>query len=228
MVAIFKLEVKGDFSMPRLSKARKELLTTMMQETIFEAAASVLCEHGVSGTTMNRVAAEANLAKSSLYDYFESKEELLRFLYTRIVEPAAKIIEEIAESNISAPQKLENILRGLQKHAIKYKGIINILADTNEEFHVQAIAKQSIQPRVMENFAAVFKQGIEEGSFRLHNPEHTARMFMGGLRELFELQGASASDQPVNEYVDGFIDLLRNGLKPSFENKCSPDIDVPI
>ena len=70
--------------MPRLSKARKELLTTMMKESIFEAATSVLCEHGVDGTTMNRVAEAAELAKSSLYDYFPSKDELLEFVSDRL------------------------------------------------------------------------------------------------------------------------------------------------
>ena len=82
--------------MPRLSKARKALLTTMMRETIYEAATSVLCKHGVNGTTMNRVAEAANLAKSSLYDYFESKDDLLRFFNTRLVEPCFQAIEEIA------------------------------------------------------------------------------------------------------------------------------------
>ena len=49
--------------MPRLCKARKELLTTLMKESIFEAATAVLNEHGVNGTTMNRVAEAAELAK---------------------------------------------------------------------------------------------------------------------------------------------------------------------
>ena len=71
--------------MPRLSEARKELLTTMMKESIFEAATSVLSEHGLDGTTMNRVAAAADLAKSSLYDYFPSKDELLEFVSDRLV-----------------------------------------------------------------------------------------------------------------------------------------------
>ena len=87
--------------MPRLSKARKALLNTMMKETIFEATTSVLCKHGVNGTTMNRVAEAANLAKSSLYDYFESKDDLLRFFNTRLVEPFFQAIEEIGSHGIA-------------------------------------------------------------------------------------------------------------------------------
>ena len=44
-----------------------------MRESIYEAAASVLCKHGVRGTTMDRVAAAAQVTKSNLYNYFETK-----------------------------------------------------------------------------------------------------------------------------------------------------------
>ncbi len=52
--------------MSRCARREKELLNTMMKESIFEAATSVLCGTVVDGTTMNRVAAAAKLAKSSL------------------------------------------------------------------------------------------------------------------------------------------------------------------
>ena len=35
--------------MARLSERRKELLTAMMQNAIYEAAVAVLTEHGISG-----------------------------------------------------------------------------------------------------------------------------------------------------------------------------------
>ena len=81
--------------MPRLSKTRKALLTTMMRESIFEAATSVLCEHGVQGTTMNRVAEAANLTKSNLYNYFQDKKRATEFFNTRLVEPCLHATEEI-------------------------------------------------------------------------------------------------------------------------------------
>ena len=71
--------------MPRLSKTRRELLNTMMKESIFEATTTVLREHGVEGTTMNRVADAASLSKSSLYDYFQNKDDLLAFVSDRIM-----------------------------------------------------------------------------------------------------------------------------------------------
>ena len=119
--------------MPRLRKARKELLTAMMKESIFEAATSVLSEHGVDGTTMNRVAEAAELAKSSLYDYFPSKEELLEFVVDRMFIPFMQAVNEILQADLPAPQKLEKVVRIALEKGTKHKGILRLLAHVDQE-----------------------------------------------------------------------------------------------
>lgn len=194
--------------MPRLSKTRKALLNTMMKESIFEAANSVLCEHGVDGTTMNRVAAAANLAKSSLYDYFPSKDELLEFVTERIVVPFWQAVEEIRASSQPAPKKLESILRTAYDYSTRHRALIRLLAESNQATQV----KKNTRPRILQAFTAIFEEGIREGVFREHNPLHTGRMFAGCLSELFELQATSAPEEVAREYVDVLIDATLHGF----------------
>ena len=94
----------------RLSKAKREVVSAVRKDTIVGAAGSVLEEHGVDGMTMDRVAAVAGLAKGSLYNYFEDKDDLLRFVYARLIEPFLLSIEEIAHGELAAPEKLERIV----------------------------------------------------------------------------------------------------------------------
>jgi AcrR family transcriptional regulator len=194
--------------MPRLSKARKEMLTTLMKESIFDAATSVLYEHGVNGTTMNRVAEAADLAKSSLYDYFPSKDELLRFVSNRLVAPFVEAVEETVRADLSAPRKLERILRIGLASGTKHKAILRLLAQSEEEYQV----RNTTRPRILAAFTAIFAQGIEEGSFHPHNPAHTGRMFLGCFSELFELLAGSESQEAANEYVEMFTDVALHGL----------------
>jgi AcrR family transcriptional regulator len=203
--------------MPRLSKARKALLDTMMKEAIFQAAATVLCKHGVNGTTMNRVAEAANLAKSSLYDYFESKDDLLRFFNTRLVEPFMEAIEEIAKGDLPAPQKLKEILHTALESSAKHKCIIRLLAETDQEQQVRKTAR----PRFLRLLTSIFERGIEEGAFRSHNPILTGHMFLGSLAELFEMQTDDAPIAEVNEYVGVLIDAVLNGFSINAEKSDS-------
>jgi TetR/AcrR family transcriptional regulator, cholesterol catabolism regulator len=209
--------------MPRLSKARKELLTTMMKETIFEATTSVLCEHGVDGTTMNRVAEAASLSKSSLYDYFQSKEDLLAFVSDRIVGPFLKMLEELIPARLPAPQKLEAILRHALEESTRHRAIFRLLEQSGQNQQV----KRSTRPRILEAFTAIFEQGIQEGLFQPHNPAHTGRMFAGCLSELFELQTSSASNEAATEYVAVLIEAVRHGFSIHVASGPGPDTTSP-
>jgi len=201
--------------MPRLSKARKELLTNMMKESIFAAATTVLCEHGVDGTTMNRVAEAAELAKSSLYDYFPSKEELLKFVYDRLVAPFMEAIKETVQAELPAPQKLERVLRIAFERGTKHKALICLLAQSDQQYEV----KEKTRPRILEAFTTIFEEGIREGSFHPHNPAHTGRMFFGAFSELFELLASNVSEEVVEEYVAVLIDASLYGLSIHVEKK---------
>jgi AcrR family transcriptional regulator len=194
--------------MPRLSKARKEMLTCMMKESIFEAASSVLCEHGIDGTTMNRVAETADLAKSSLYDYFPSKEELLRFVSDRLVVPFIQAVEETVRTDLPAPQKLERIVRRAFENATKHKAIVKLVVQANQQYQV----RQKIRPRILQAFTAIFQQGIEEGAFHPYPPALASRMFLGSFHELFELLATSPSESEAWEYMKVLIDAALHGL----------------
>ena len=53
---------------------------------------------------MDSVAATAGLAKGSLYNYFQDKDKLVRFLYAQLVEPFFQVIEEIADGDLPASE----------------------------------------------------------------------------------------------------------------------------
>jgi AcrR family transcriptional regulator len=204
--------------MPRLSKARKELVTAMMKDTIFEAATEVLGEQGVSGTTMDRVAAAAKVAKSSLYDYFPSKEELLDFVFGRVIVPLLELVDEIVEVNLTAPQKLERLLRMSHDRITKHKVLLRFLVESREDLQL----KTTTRARVLESLTKIFEQGIQEGSFLPHKPAHVARIYLGCLNEMFELEVSNASKEVVNEYVDVLIDATLHGLTLHTGRKSVP------
>ena len=167
----------------RLSKARKECVTAMMRDTIFEAASSVLDQHGTAGLTMDRVASTVGLATGSLYNYFEDKNDLLQFFYTRLVEPFFQPIEEIARASCqrrknwkgfsAPPGNMRSIIRA--SFGCLWEGIA---APSYDGTRILAFL------RIL---TGIFEQGVREGAFGPHNPAHMGRMFQGCLSEVFDL-----------------------------------------
>lgn len=192
----------------RLTKARKELVTAMMRDTIFEAAGSVLERHGVNGITMDRVATTAGLATGSLYNYFRDKDELLAFIYGRLVEPFLETIERIAEAELAATQKLEKILGTTLERSAAHKGIIRLLAEAGQDSQI----RRRSRPCLLRILTSVFEQGIAEGCFRPHNASQSGHMVLGCLAELFELQASETPETEAREYVDALIAAICHGF----------------
>ena len=205
--------------MPRLSRVRKELVTARMKDTIFEAATLVLGEQGVNGTTMDRVAATAKLAKSSLYDYFASKEDLIEFVFDGVVAPFLQIVEDLVQVDLGAPQKLERLLRTAYDHSTRHRALLRLLVESNQDRRVKSTGRV----RILEAITTLFEQGIKEGSLLPHKPACVARMFLGCLTELLELQVSNASDEVTREYVEVLVGAVLHGFTIHAEKKPAAD-----
>ena len=64
-------------------------------ERIVSAAGRVLAGHGYAGCSTNRIAAEADVSKGSVYQYFADKDEILTALAQRIAD---EMVEEIGSA----------------------------------------------------------------------------------------------------------------------------------
>ena len=198
----------------RLSKARKEFVTAVMKDAIFEAAGAVLAQYGARGMTMDRVATTAGLATGSLYNYFQDKDDLLKCVFGRIVEPLFLAIDQVVRADSLAPWKLEGVVLAARDHGIKHKGLLRVLVSSDYESET----RRAVRSRLLTMVTSVIEQGIVERSFRPHNPTQTGRVFLGVLSELLELQASDASNDDVNEYVEVLLEAIRNGFPLHGEN----------
>ena len=52
-----------------------------------------------------RMETTAGFARASLYDYFQDEEDLVRLIYTRLVEPFFQSLEKIANASLRRAAK---------------------------------------------------------------------------------------------------------------------------
>ena len=198
--------------MPRLSEARQKLLTTLMKDAIYEAVISVLAEHGVEGMTMDRVAATANVAKGSLYNYFHSKQELLQFVLTKTVTPIHDAVDEIILSELPPAKKLEAILRTVYGYLAKHRGVLNLLLK-DETVRVLLQPTDSTQRAVaIGQFATVFRQGIEQGVFRPVDSTQLGEMLLGAMTEVWERSLASDPSERMDAAIATILGVFLQGI----------------
>jgi AcrR family transcriptional regulator len=117
---------------PRTTKGRAT------RNRVLDAAAALVFEHGVAGTTLDDVRAAANVSKSQLYHYFADKEDLIHAVIDRTIQQVLDAQPALADlSSWRAIAGWFDDLVGLQvaRHAVggcPIGGLAGELADTDE------------------------------------------------------------------------------------------------
>jgi len=205
--------------MTSLAERRKELLDSMMREAVYEGAVAVLTEHGLNGTTMDRVAAAAGMAKGSLYNHFRGKQELLEFVHDRAVTPMQKALDEIVRDRLSAAEKLASISRLWREYLVKHHAVFEFLINDHAAKRLLRDTEQTVRASGIKQIATIIEQGIEEGAFRPVDATAAAEMFVSASIGMVEQEFAAGISRPVDEAVDALMGVFLHGLSAD-EGEC--------
>lgn len=80
--------------MPKVSSAHVEARTNQ----ILDAATACFAEHGVRGTTIQRICEAAGLSPGAVYRYFDSKEAIFEAVYSRSIAQNRAFGSQIAQA----------------------------------------------------------------------------------------------------------------------------------
>lgn len=154
---------------------RKELI----RNAIIKKATSLFAQKGYAATTLQDVADEMNMSRSSVYYYFRSKEDILSALVKDVTLAAAEIVK--VPENLDA-DGYTRILREDVSSLVLY------IANNAEAFRVLAAAeipKEAAQSylggriSVLDRMSKLIEGGINIGAFRKVDVEIAALGIMG-------------------------------------------------
>ncbi|MGD8322675.1 MAG: TetR/AcrR family transcriptional regulator [Gemmatimonadota bacterium] len=120
-------------------------------DRILDAAQRVLAVEGFSGTTISRVAEEADVSRGLLHYYFESKDDLLARMLRRSTEEAWQIMRGLMDQARSADELADSLVRAMRDYARTHEGSLSLLAE--------GLALARNHPRVQEEMTALHHEG---------------------------------------------------------------------
>ena len=157
------------------------------RESILAAAQGVFDAHGYAATTMDAVAAEAQLSKGSLYNYFKSKEDLFRQVFASTVAASDKLACELLLADGTASQRLERILDFWFDRLETNRRVGRLVMEfwaTAARHEQGALSRQfqGIYSRWRGYLADIVAEGISSGEFNPRvNPRAGASLIMAVL-----------------------------------------------
>lgn len=121
------------------------------------AAAELFAERGYGGTSMSEIAARVGVRKASLYNYYDSKEELL----LELVEQSLRAWREASRPALEGPGSAEECLAGHLKAAVEFT------AENPEKVTMLRIAATQIGGELGDRVEALLASMKEEYLARL-------------------------------------------------------------
>ncbi len=185
------------------------------RESILAAAGKAFNTGGYSRTTMEAIAAEAGIAKGSIYNYFKSKEDLFTQLFVSAISPDEAEAECLLGAAGPAGEKLDRFVEYWFARFASYREIGRLVL----EFWAAAAREEAFgelhrvlcdaHARWRQRVSQVIAEGIAAGEFRKEiDPDMTASLITGMLDGL-TVQAIMGVGIVIDEK---FLTALKRGL----------------
>ncbi|MFK7969081.1 MAG: TetR/AcrR family transcriptional regulator [Bacteroidia bacterium] len=128
---------------------------------IIQAAAKVFAEKGFYGASMQDIAQELGMNKSSLYYYVKAKEDLVKGLVEGVLQDILKEAREVMETGHDPAAKLRLIIEAHLRQFLAHRSAFAVFLHENPAL-LDRFSQADVQ-RVMKDYDALLVGLIEEG-----------------------------------------------------------------
>jgi AcrR family transcriptional regulator len=199
----------------RVRDRARALAAETYQDEILRAAERVFAERGFMATKISDIARAAGLATGTLYNYFDSKDEILRSLMVRRGEEfLAGMVAVVGSSAADPTARLTALVTATLEYLERHRSTFQIFEElgASSDWEVQRICGEDMS-RLHDGYhdllAGIVRDGVAKGLLRkLPIDDHVA--FLTGTLHGFMRAWMAAPSKP-GQRAAMIVDLFLNG-----------------
>ncbi len=196
---------KGIMLTPEQQEARrKEIVGVTLR---------LVAENGFQKTSMREIAVLANMGKSSLYDFFKTKDEIIVYAVEKIIEETIQKFQKIIADEASPEQCLRKIMRNHLEVPKQYRTVlmwVNTESDHLEEEYRKRL--KAMHYKYQDIIKSVIENGESAGIFRKTDAGLLTRLLINSVMAIVYTSRPSASPEiMLDETMNIFLHGIMNG-----------------
>jgi len=198
-----------------MSKKRKERLIELHTTCVLEVAEELFEKKGFDAVSMDEVAFNTGISKSTVYVYFKSKQIIWDSIVCKYMELLLEDAKKAAEGQGSFEERYYrlcfDIADKFEKHPMFYKATLSkISMDMEQEIYKKIY---EIGEKTNESIADFIRSGIEEGVVRKDIDIYPAVIMMWS-----SISGIISMANDKEEYLNVRFNMTKNDyLKKAFK-----------
>ncbi len=180
-----------------------------MRERIAHSASKLIFSQGFNETSLSQIAKTAGIGKSTIYDYFKSKDEIILFL---LDEPLAEVksrAEQIRSGPGSIPERLAAIMEMHLEILLRDRALIFKLFFESQRLPLSVQSRHEIRRRAYQDLLIeITQEGITAGVIRDIDPDILVKSLLSILSSVVMTPHPTGTPKQM---LDKALDLLLHG-----------------
>jgi AcrR family transcriptional regulator len=186
-----------------------ERRTKTKKEKIQVAALDLFCTYGTEKTSVNEIATKARVSPATIYNYFGSKEGLMKETIKSILEDSWKAKKELWESDLPFPELIKHAI-SMSEDFFDRTNLDTVKAIFDSDPQIKKLAddfNQNSYPYLVGKF---FEKGRREGYIRKDISLEAATIYLKMYQDVL-MQPGIINNQNKN-LINELVDLMIYGL----------------
>ena len=191
---------------------RRTETETVRQEQILAAARKLFKEKGYDGTTIAEIVKEAGVAQGTFYLYFSSKRDAFLALSQQLDQAAARTVSGAYDPSLAFEERLRALTKAGFECGKRNADLVRLVHFGADSMPVDVQAEFLKNSPQIAGLTQVFEQAIEAGEMEPMDPEITARLIWGMVKNAFVEAFVLGDERDAQRLEEGVARLIVNGL----------------
>ena len=195
--------------MEKLTKEQKK-------ESIMLGALRLFSTEGFYTTTIPDIAKELKMSVGNMYNYFKSKDILAKDIIKYISAYLGSELRKINDSDISAREKIDNIVKIYFETALEKPEMIEYFLRvylSNREVFKNGCEGMICVNEFVTEIMIFFEEGVKSGELRDQDFFSAFGLFMGYLGGMVFLHGEKVLPENIDSYIDDISHNIYQALR---------------
>jgi TetR/AcrR family fatty acid metabolism transcriptional regulator len=196
----------------------KEVIRDFRREQIIETARRVIGERGTTEVSMDEIASQAGVARSTVYVYFSNRDELLQACVQSMYDTIKDTVVEVFEDSAPPLDRLRAVIGGVLERIDESPAFFRLAMATQATAGAAGAAAvggalMMIGLDMMRLLHDIISAGMDDGIFRAELDRDRAVSLIGQqIYGALSVRAGEPDPLPVNQASDEICAFILHGL----------------
>jgi AcrR family transcriptional regulator len=200
----------------RSSDNLKEVIRDFRRDQVIDVARRLFGERGSTDVSMDEIATEAGVARSTVYVYFANRDELLRACLKRMHTQLLEALALVWEGDTDPTSRIHALVGAMFERLDDNPAFFRLALITQEAVNAGGEAVGSELAMISLDIARLIRdlyvEGTQAGKFRSIDPDRATALIGQQIFGAMSIRAAEPLPRPLAEAADEVGDFIVRGL----------------